>query len=83
VKRGLRRRYGRAKGHLPLSRLSLTEYERELTHALHYLGLRASLLNEEERMTRLRGWENGKKPIMTALAIEKLRRTHERKRAGQ
>lgn len=83
MKRRLKSRYGRAKGHLPLSRLSLTEYERELTHAMHYLGLRASLLNEEERMMRLRGWENGLKPITTALRIEKLRQVNERKRAGR
>jgi hypothetical protein len=74
-RRALQRRYGRAKGHLPLSRLSLSDYERELGHALHYLGQRASLVNEDERMMRLRGWENGVKPITLALKIERTRKT--------
>lgn len=79
----LRRRYGHAKGHLPLSRISLTEYERELGHTLHYLGIRASLLTEKERMMRLHGWENGLKPITVALRIEKSRLADERARAGR
>ncbi len=78
--RALRRRYGRARGHLPLSRMSLDTYERELAHALHYLKLRPALVDEDERMLQLRGWENGKKPITTALAIEKKRRAEERSR---
>ena len=84
MKRGhaLRRRYGRTKGHLPLSRLSLEAYERELAHSLRYLGLRSSLLTEDERMMRLRGWEHGQKPISTALAIEKVRLAREGVRGG-
>ena len=67
----LRRRYGRA----VQSRISLAAYERELGHALHYLGQRASLVNEDERMMRLRGWENGTKPITLALKIERARKS--------
>jgi len=78
--RSLRRRYGRARGHLPLSRLSLAAYERKLAESLHYLGVRAAVLNEDERMMQLRGWENGKKPITIAIAIQRMRQLEERSR---
>jgi hypothetical protein len=68
----LRRRYGRAKGHLPLSRMSLAEYERELRYALKYLKQNPRL-DAGERIIRLRGWENGTKPITLALNIERYR----------
>jgi len=73
-RRTLRRRYGRAKGHLPLSRMSLATYRQELAKALRWVGQSPRLTAEEDRLAELRGWENGAKPIITAIKIEKLRR---------
>jgi hypothetical protein len=70
--RRLRRRYGRARGHLPISQLSLSDYDYEVGHELRH-GVRAVNSVAESALV-LNGWRAGRKPIVVALAIEKLRR---------
>ncbi len=69
----LRRRYGRSHGHLPVSRLSLDTYGREVGVALHRLGFKASLQNEEERLLELNGWRSGTTPGTLAVKIGRAR----------
>lgn len=71
--RALSRRYGRARGHWPLSRMSLSDYETKTQEAFQYLNLDGPG-NEDERMLVLNGWREGKKPISVALSAERARR---------
>lgn len=64
--------------HVPRSRLTLVEYEREVRKACKYLGLHTGLRHENDRRLVLQGHHAGAKPITTALAIEKAHRHHER-----
>jgi hypothetical protein len=79
VKRGLHRRYGRAKGHLPLSRLSLAEYERRVDTYLRDFGGRPPVRGEHERLEVLNGWRNGWRPATLAQSIATVRETKKRR----
>ena len=68
----LRRRYGRARGHLPLSQLSLDAYESSVDGEIRH-GTRHAA-TEDERLMVLEGWRAGRQPIIIALDIEKHRR---------
>jgi hypothetical protein len=79
--RALRRRYGRATGHLPVSRLSLDTYGSQVGIALHRLGFKASLLNEDERLMELNGWRMGTTPGTLAVKIGRARTAQARRAA--
>jgi hypothetical protein len=67
----LRRRYGHgSRSHLPRSRLSLVEYERQVNAEL---GSRPRVRGEHERLEVLNGWRHGWQPITMAQSIAMVR----------
>ena len=78
-RRGLKRRYGKSRSHLPRSRLSLTEYERRVDAWLRDFGGRPPVRGEHERLEVLNGWRNGWQPATLAQSIATMRETKKRR----
>lgn len=84
MKRALRHRYGGSRAHLPRSGDDLVGYERKVRESMRWLRLPTSLvgrtgdLGTEMRMLILDGWHQGRKPITTALYMERAWRESKR-----
>lgn len=86
MRRKLHRRYGSSRSHLPRSGDDLKGYERKVRESMRWLKLPTSLLGRsgdlgaEARMLVLDGWRQGRKPITTALNMERAWRESRRRR---